>query len=46
MFLSHADYADFAEDTCSARAAIRDIPQCPPESGGREQQARRGYVNK
>ena len=33
MFLSHADYADFTEGTCSARAAIRDIPHSSPESG-------------
>lgn len=34
MFLSHADYAEFANGTRSARAAVRDIPHSSPDSGG------------
>ena len=42
----HAELAEFAEGhIASLVLAMRDILQCPPESGGREPQARRGYAN-
>ena len=46
VFLAHAESAEFAEaHIASLVLAMRDILQCPPESGGREPQARRGYAN-
>ena len=45
-FWAHAESAEFAEaHIASLVLAMRDILQCPPEAGGREPQARRGYAN-
>ena len=42
----HAESAEFAEaHIASLVLTMRDILQCPPEPGGREPKARRGYVN-
>ena len=40
----HAESAEFAESTCSARAAVRDIPHSFPESGEVPPSAGKGYV--